>query len=73
MEVRLREEIMICQQQYAKKDNSMFTLRRLMERYREGQKKLHFDFVDLEKAYGRVPRMELYSMTVIRYAIGVID
>ena len=30
-----------------------------MEKYREGQKELHCVFVDLEKAYGKVPREEV--------------
>ena len=34
-------------------------LRMLIEKYREGQRKLHCVCVDLEKAYDRVPREEL--------------
>ena len=40
--------------------NAMFTLRMLMEKYREGQRELHCVFVNLEKACNRVSRKELW-------------
>ena len=40
--------------------DAMFALRMLMEKYRKGQRELHCIFVDLKKAYNRVPREELW-------------
>ena len=37
-----------------------FALRMLMEKHKEGQRKVYCVFVDLEKAYNRVSREELW-------------
>ena len=65
IEARLRDRVEITKQQYGfmlgkGTTNAMFALRMLMEKYREGQRKLHCVFVDLEKAYDRVSREELW-------------
>ena len=40
--------------------DAMFAFRMLMEKFREVKKELHCVFVDLEKAYDRVPQEELW-------------
>ena len=68
IEARLMNIVEISQQQYGFMSgkgttDAMFALRMLMEKYREGQRELHCVFVDLKRAYDRVPREELwYSM-----------
>ena len=58
--------------------DAMFALRMLMEKYREDQRELHCVFVNLEKAYDRIPREELWycmrkSGTVENYVQLVQD
>ena len=64
IEARLTDSVEINKQQYGfmpgkGTTDSMFALRMLMEKYREGQRELHCVFVDLEKTYDKVPREEL--------------
>ena len=64
IETRLRDRKEISKQQYGfmtvkGTTDAMFALRMLMEKYREGQRELHC-VLDLEKAYDRVPREELW-------------
>ena len=65
IETRLRVRVEISKQQYGimpgkGTTNAMFALRMLIGKYREGQRELHCVFVDLEKAYNRVLRKELW-------------
>ena len=65
IEAMLRDRVEISKQQYGfmlgkGTIDAMFALRMLMEKYREGQRELHCVFVDLEKAYDRVAREELW-------------
>ena len=65
IERRLRRDLTFSNQQYGfmpgkSTTDALFALRVLMEKYREGQKELHCVFEDLEKAYDKVPREEVW-------------
>ena len=64
VERRLRSELTFSEQYGFMPGKSttdaLFALRVLMEKYREGQKELHCVFVDLDKAYDKVPREEVW-------------
>ena len=66
IEARIRKEVTIAEQQFGfmpgrSITNAIFCLRMLLEKWTEGQKAVHCAFIDLEKAYDRVPREELWE------------
>ena len=66
IEARLRKEMTIAEQQFGfmigrSTTNAIFCLRMLLKKWTEGQKAVHCAFIDLEKAYDRVPREEVWE------------
>ena len=66
IEARIRKEVTIAEQQFgfmpgSSTTDAIFCLRIQLEKWTEGQKAVHCAFIDLEKAYDRVAREELWE------------
>ena len=66
VEARIRKEVTIAEQQFGfmpgrSTTDAIFCLRMFLEKWTEGQKAVNCAFIDLEKAYDRVPREELWE------------
>ena len=70
IEARLRKKVTIAEQQFGfmpgrSTTDAIFCLRMLLEKWTEGQKAVHCAFIDLEKAYDRVPREKLWECLLL--------
>ena len=66
IEARIRKEVRIAEQQFwfmpgRSTIDAIFCPRMLLKKWTEGQKAVHCAFIDLEKAYDRVPGEELWE------------
>ena len=63
---RIRNEVTIAEKQFGfmprrSTTDAIFCLRMLMKKWSEGQKAVHCVFIDVERAYDRIPREEMWK------------
>ena len=66
IEARIRKEVTIAEQQFGfmpgrSTTDAIFCLKMLLEKWTERQKAVHCAFIELEKAYDRLPKEELWE------------
>lgn len=65
LDARLRHEVEISKGPFGFMSqkgttNATFMLRQVMEKYREQQREMHAIFIDMDKAYDRIQRQEVW-------------
>jgi len=76
-EHRIRQQIDIDDMQFGfmkgkGTTDAIFIVRQMQEKFRATGKKLYFGFVDLEKAFDRVPRWAMHKLGVEEWLVSAV-
>ena len=66
IERRMRKEVPYSDEKFGfipgmSATKAVFALRQMIKKYREGQKNIQCEFINLEKVYDEIPRQELWN------------